>query len=34
MENETRMLIDVTISGDRNVIQNEAEKILKHTAII
>ena len=24
------MLIDVTISGDRNVIKKEAEKILKH----
>jgi hypothetical protein len=24
------MLIDVAISGDRNVIKNEAEKILKH----
>ena len=25
------MLIDVAISGDRNVIKKEAEKILKHT---
>ena len=24
------MLIDITISGDRNVIKNEAEKILKY----
>jgi hypothetical protein len=24
------MLIDVAISGDRNVIENEAEKILKY----
>jgi hypothetical protein len=24
------MLIDVTVSGDRNVIKKEAEKILKH----
>jgi len=28
------MLIDVAISGDRNVIQKEAEEILKYTAII
>jgi hypothetical protein len=30
-DNETRtcMLIDVAISGDRNVIKKEAEKILK-----
>jgi hypothetical protein len=26
----TRMLIDVEISGDRNVIKKEAEKILKY----
>ena len=26
----TRMLIDVAISGDRNVIKKEAEKILKY----
>ena len=29
-ENGTCMLIDVTISGDRNVIKKEAEKILKY----
>jgi len=29
-EKGTCMLIDVTISGDRNVIKNEAEKILKY----
>ena len=31
-DNETRtcMLIDVTISGDRNVIKKEAERILKY----
>ena len=28
-EKETSMLIDVAISGDRNVIKKEAEKILK-----
>ena len=28
-EKETCMLIDVVISGDRNVIKKEAEKILK-----
>jgi DNA modification methylase len=26
----TRMLIDVAISGDRNMIKKEAEKILKY----
>jgi hypothetical protein len=26
-----RVLIDVALSGDRNVIKKEAEKILKHT---
>jgi len=29
-ENGTCMLIDAAISGDRNVIKNEAEKILKY----
>jgi len=29
-ENGTCMLIDVTISGDRNVIKKESEKILKY----
>jgi len=29
-ENRTRMLIDVAISGDRNVIEKEAKKILKY----
>jgi hypothetical protein len=29
-ENGTSMLIDVAISGDRNVIKKEAEKILKY----
>jgi hypothetical protein len=29
-ENGTCMLIDVAISGDRNVIKKEAEKILKY----
>ena len=29
-EKETCMLIDVAISGDRNVIKKEAEKILKY----
>jgi hypothetical protein len=29
-EKETGMLIDVAISGDRNVIKKEAEKILKY----
>jgi len=29
-ENGTYMLIDVTISGERNVIKKEAEKILKY----
>jgi hypothetical protein len=29
-EEETCMLIDVAISGDRNVIKKEAEKILKY----
>ena len=29
-EKGTSMLIDVAISGDRNVIKKEAEKILKH----
>jgi hypothetical protein len=29
-ENGTCMLIDVTISGDRNVFKKEAEKILKY----
>jgi len=33
-EKGTCMLIDVAISGDRNVIQKEAEKILKYTPII
>jgi len=30
IENGTCMLIDVAISGDRNVIKKEAEKILKY----
>ena len=30
-EKRTCMLIDVAISGDRNVIKKEAEKILKYT---
>ena len=30
-ENRTCMLIDVAISGDKNVIKKEAEKILKYT---
>jgi hypothetical protein len=29
-EKRTCMLIDVAISGDRNVIKKEAEKILQH----
>jgi hypothetical protein len=29
-EKRTRMLIDVAISGDRNMIKKEAEKILKY----
>ena len=29
-EKETCMLIDIAISGDRNVIKKEAEKILKY----
>jgi hypothetical protein len=29
-ENGTYMLIDVAISGDRNVIKEDAEKILKY----
>jgi hypothetical protein len=29
-EKRTCMLIDVAISGDRNMIKNEAEKILKY----
>jgi hypothetical protein len=32
-ENGTCMLIDVTISGYRNVIQKEVEEVLKYTAI-
>jgi hypothetical protein len=32
MKKGTCMLIDVAIPGDRNVIQKEAEKILKHVA--
>jgi hypothetical protein len=32
-EEGTCMLIDVTISGDRNVIKKEAEKILKYKDI-
>jgi hypothetical protein len=30
MKRETCMLLDVSIPGDRNVIQKEAEKILKY----
>jgi hypothetical protein len=33
-EKGTCMLIDVAISGDRNVIKKEAEKILKYNTII
>jgi hypothetical protein len=33
-EQETCMLIDVAISGDRNVIKREAEKILKYKDLI
>jgi hypothetical protein len=29
-EKETRMLIDVAISGDRNMIKKEAEEILNY----
>jgi hypothetical protein len=29
-EERTRVLVDVAISGDRNVIKKEAEKILKY----
>jgi hypothetical protein len=29
-EKETRMLTDAAISGDRNVIKKQTEKILKH----
>jgi hypothetical protein len=32
-EKETCMLIDVAISGDRNVIKKEAEKILKYKVL-
>jgi len=32
-EKGTCMLIDVVMSGDRNVIKKEAEEILKYTAI-
>jgi len=31
---KTRMLIDVAISGDRNVIKEEAEKILKYKDLL
>jgi hypothetical protein len=30
MKKEQHMLLDVAIAGDRNVIQKEAEKILKY----
>jgi len=33
-EKGTRMLIDVAISGDRNVIKKEAEKIVKYKDVI
>jgi hypothetical protein len=33
-ETGTYMLIDVAVSGDRNVIKKEAEKILKHKYLI
>jgi hypothetical protein len=32
-EKRTCMLIDVAISGDRNVIKKEAEKILKYKTL-
>jgi len=32
-EKGTCMLIDVAISGDRNVIKKEAQKILKHKTL-
>ena len=34
IKKETCMLIDVTISGDKNVNKKEAEKILKYKGII
>ena len=33
-EKETCVLVDVAISGDRNVIKKEAEKILKYKDLI
>ena len=30
MKKETSMLMDIAISGDRNVLKKVAEKILKH----
>jgi hypothetical protein len=33
-ENGACMLIDVAISGDRNVIKKEAEKVLKYTDLL
>jgi hypothetical protein len=33
-ENGACMLIDVAISGDRNVIKKEAEKVLKYKDLI
>jgi hypothetical protein len=33
-EKGTRVLIDVLISGDRNVIKNEAEKLIKYKDLI
>jgi len=34
MEKRTYMLIDVAISGDRNVIKKEAEKTLKYKVLL
>ena len=33
-EKGTWMLIDIAISGDRNVLKREAEKILKHKTLL
>jgi len=34
MKKRTCMLIDVAISGDRNVLKKEAEKILKYEDLV
>jgi hypothetical protein len=34
MTKKTRMLKDVTVSGDRNVIIKEAEKIIKYKVLL